>query len=235
MSPKEYVETFDEGPGGWCGWISNQGGPKPLEWTEQGITSRSPWWVDYNHAPPGAGYLHMLAALNTAGPETEANMDAGGPNRFIAGGFPVDFTGASLTVRLQGELRTRGAAPVLLIQGVVEGICSGWALTEQPLTVSEDWSEQTLTLEPDPAHWTPLGSRHNRTDTYGVKPLARVLAGVNANIMFIMFPLKVVPMGPLDGDPHVLRPEREYPIWRSELPEGYVTVGSVRVRFAGQP
>ena len=26
-----YHEQFDEGPGGWYGWISNAGGPKPLE------------------------------------------------------------------------------------------------------------------------------------------------------------------------------------------------------------
>ena len=233
MSQREYVETFEEGPGGWYDWISNSRGSKPLEFGQAGVTSRSPWWIDYNHAPPGAGYLHMLASLGTCGPQTEVIKETGGFNRFIAGGFPTDFTGAKMTLRLRGELRKRDPEVVLLIQGVVERICSGWALVGQPIQVSEDWSEQTLTLAPDPAQWKPLGSRHDRTDTYGVKPLEQVLADVSTNIMLILFPLNVVPMGPIDGDPHLLRAGKDYPVWRSELPEGYITLGSVRILFAG--
>ena len=29
-----YAETFDEGPRGWCGYISNIGGPKP-DWNAE--------------------------------------------------------------------------------------------------------------------------------------------------------------------------------------------------------
>ncbi len=32
MSDRIYHEQFDNGRGGWYGWISNAGGPKPLEW-----------------------------------------------------------------------------------------------------------------------------------------------------------------------------------------------------------
>jgi hypothetical protein len=39
-------------------------------------------------------------------------------------------------------------------------------------------------------------------------------------------------MGPLDSDPHRLRPERDYPVWRSRLPEGYVYLDEVRIEFA---
>ncbi len=46
MSDHMYHEHFDEGPGGWYGWISNAGGPKPLAWEKGQITSRSPWWID---------------------------------------------------------------------------------------------------------------------------------------------------------------------------------------------
>ncbi len=63
-----YSESFQDGPGGWCGWISNAGGPKPLELRQHCAVSRSPWWIDYNHAPPGVGYLHLLYALLTKGP-----------------------------------------------------------------------------------------------------------------------------------------------------------------------
>ena len=235
-SPKsrmEYVEAFEDGPGGWFAWINNFAGPKPLEFAKNLITARSPWWIDYNHAPPGAGYLHMLASLATRGPEVEAIKEAGGFNHFIAGGFPTDFTDATMTLRLKGELLIRDAQLVVMVQGMVEGICSGWLLTGQPLQVSEQWTQQTLTFPSDQAQWTALGARHDRTDTYGVKPLEHVLCNVDVNIMLVMFPLNVVPMGSIDGDPHVLRAGHDYPVWQSKLPEGYIVVDEIRIRFAG--
>ena len=63
MQGKTYVETFEHGPGGWWGWINNARGPKALEHRRGMVISRSPWWIDYNHAPPGAGYLHMLFCI----------------------------------------------------------------------------------------------------------------------------------------------------------------------------
>lgn len=228
-----YLETFDDGPGGYFGWISNAGGPKLLEHQPGRVTSRSPWWIDYNHAPPGAGYLHMLFTIMTRGPLGEHYREVGGRNGFIEGNYPTDFTNARLTLRLQGELETRGAQMVLLVQGVAHGLCSGWALTGQPFRVTSEWSEQTVTLTPDPAQWTCLGARHDRTDMYGFVELPTILRDVNTNFLFILFPLTVAPMGPLDGDPHLLRPERDYPVWRSRLPEGYVTLDTVRIDFAG--
>ena len=234
MSQTDYVETFEDGPGGWYAWISNFRGPKPLEFGDSSVTARSPWWTDYNHAPPGAGYLHMLACLDTSGPKKEAINEAGGPNRYIAGSYPTDLTNAKMTLRLKGELLKRGAELVVLVQGVVEGTCSGWLLTGQALQVTKQWTEQTLTFVSDPAQWTALGSRHDRTDMYGVKPLEQVLRNVDGNFMLVMFPLSVVPMGPLDGDPHVLRAGHDYPVWQSRLPEGYIILDEVRIQFAGE-
>ena len=68
---------------------------------------------------------------------------------------------------------------------------------------------------------------------YGIKPLEEVLSDVNVNIMLVLFPLDVAPMGAIDGDPHRLRPERDYPVWRHRLPEGYVTLDSVEISFPG--
>ena len=81
----EYIETFDDGPGGWFGWISNAAGMKPLEIRDSSAISRSPWWIDYNHAPPGAGYLHLLYMLNTGGKAGEHQREVHGENRFIQG------------------------------------------------------------------------------------------------------------------------------------------------------
>ena len=57
MSDKVYVEDFNDGPGGWEEW------PNPLVVKDSYAMTRSPWWVDFNHASPGGGYLHLLYFL----------------------------------------------------------------------------------------------------------------------------------------------------------------------------
>ncbi len=83
-----YTETFDDGPAGWCGWEDNVRGPRRLEWSPGTLTSRSPWWVDYNHAPLGAGYLHILYGSNTRGALDDRTLDAGGRSSLIDAGCP---------------------------------------------------------------------------------------------------------------------------------------------------
>jgi hypothetical protein len=65
-----------------------------LEIIDGAAASFSPWWVDYNHAPPGAGYLHLVFTLCSRGPFGEALKEMGEDNRFVAGGFPTNFTDA---------------------------------------------------------------------------------------------------------------------------------------------
>jgi hypothetical protein len=227
-----YRETFDDGPGGWFGWIDNAAGPRRLEVRESALLTRSPWWIDYNHAPPGAGYLHLLAILLTRGPFGEHQREVAGENRFVRDGFGTrDFTHAQVSLRLKGEVELRGAQLCLLFQSVQDGVCSGWLLTGQPFEITADWSDQTASLTTDPTQWTPLGSRHDRADYYGQLPLERVLQQVNTNLLLVLFPLDVQPMGPLASDPHRLRPEKDYPVWRGRLPEGYVLLDEVRIEF----
>ena len=38
-----YIETFDDGPGGWFGWVDNARGPRALEIRDGSAISRSPW------------------------------------------------------------------------------------------------------------------------------------------------------------------------------------------------
>jgi len=58
-----------------------------------------------------------------------------------------------------------------------------------------------------------------------------VLNDVNTDILLVLTPLNIEPMGPIDGDPHILRPEKDYPVWRSRLPEGYVWLDTVEIDF----
>jgi hypothetical protein len=231
--PKEYCETFDNDPGGWFGVISNQQPVTSLEIEDGAVVSRSPWWVDYNHAPPGGGYLHLIMALMTSRAAKTFKLveEAVGENRFVRAGFPTDFTDVKLTIRIKGELELRGAKVCLLIQGTAGKMCSGWVLTGQPIKLNKDWSEQIITAVGDPKQWTPLGSRHDRTETYGTIPLKTILGNVNTNIYIVLFPLNITPKGVLEGDPHKLRAGFDYLLDQSKLPEGYVMIDSIKIEF----
>jgi hypothetical protein len=228
---KTYSEDFDEGPGGWIKVVDNWHVPAALPVRDSALWCYGPWWVDYNHAPPGGGYLQLLACLNTKGPIGEVPREVGGKNKFVLDRYPTDFTHAQLTVTCHGELAPADSPVCLLVQGMQEGICSGWALTGQPISVKKEKTTTTLSLAPDPKQWTALGSRHDRRETYGVKPLEKVLASVDVNIYFVVFPVFPKPMGPINGDPHLLRAGREYPIWPSSITQGYVAFDRVQIDF----
>src|SRR5256885_6879268 len=104
MSGPIYLEHFDDGPGGWVRVVDNVQPVAALPVKDGVLWSWGPWWVDYNHAPPGAGYLQLLMCLNTRGPFGEHLREVGGRNHFVEGKYPLDFRGAKMTVRLRGEL-----------------------------------------------------------------------------------------------------------------------------------
>lgn len=228
---KSYAEDFDDGPGGWLKVVDNWHVVAPLPVRDSALWCYGPWWVDYNHAPPGGGYLQLLACLNTRGPVGEVAREVGGTNRFVADNFPIDFTNARIKVRIRGELEPAGANVCLLVQGIQDGICSGWVLTGQPIAVNKEYTETTLSAVPDERQWTPLGSRHDRHETYGTKPLEKILPSVNVNIYLVLFPVKPRPMGPIVGDPHILRAGRDYPIWPSSIAQGYVVIDRIQIDF----
>lgn len=232
MSKQQYDEDFNDGPGGWIRTVDNFQPPAVLPVRDGAMWCWGPWWVDYNHAPPGGGYLQLLACLYTRGPLGEPLREVGGPNRFVNGEYPTDFTNAKVTIRLRGELELAGAQMCLLIQGRADGRVSGWVLTGQPITVTKDYADVTVTAVPDERQWTSLGSRHDRGETYGTRPLETILRDVNVNIYFVFFNLNPKPMGPISGDPHKLRAGRDYPIWPSSIVQGYVAVDRVTIDFA---
>jgi hypothetical protein len=234
VSQREYVETFDESAGGWTRWISNAEGPAAPERRDSAIVSRSPWWVDYNHAPPGGGYLHLLFGLQTCPHHNLEHVlrEVAGLNRFIEGGFPTDFRDATLTLRLRGQIDLQGAQMVLHAQAKVGDVFVNQTLVGQPFEVTPDWSEQTVHLVPDPAQWKCLGSRHDRTNFYGSGPIEKVLQNLSNNIILVLYPLNVVSADTTVRQPHLLRAGEDYPIDRNLLPSGHVMLDEVRIRFA---
>ena len=244
-----YVETFDDGGGGWFAWIPAPEMPSPSDEStiaprvrDGALISQSPWFVDSNHAPPGAGYLHLLAFLLT---KAENIPPKAWPNRFVEGGYSRDLRNTQMTVRLRGEVEMRGANLVLLAQAAVPGTTANLVLTGQPLTVTQDWSEQTIVLRPDPTDWTCLGARHDLQGYYGCAEPEDVLRDVNVDLILVLFPLEIVPTQPVE-DIHVgrahyrvtqaaLRDGRPadpgYEVDWSYLPSGRIELDTIRIDY----
>jgi len=241
-----YTETFDDGAGG---WVADLRSPLPV-W--DGVAyCYSPWSVDANHAPPGAGYLHLLMYLHThrgaLGPTDE---DQHGANRFVENGCSTDLTNAGLTVRLRGTVDLAGplcnyhepvpqpdlggAQLLLLVQSRVDGppaTTANFVLTGQPFRITPEWSEQTVELVPDPAQWTCLGARHDMAHVYGYADIADVLRDVNVDIIFVLFPLTIVPIGEVD-DIHRQWAAKDYKVDMQHLPKGLVMFDTVHIAYA---
>ncbi len=232
VSNLTYRETFEDGPGGWIAWLGpNQPAPAIVE--DGVLVSRSPWGIDSNHAPPGGGYLHLLFILHTAHQpnpgETYAPLLGG--NRFIEEGYPRDFRNARLTLRLKGEVDLQGAELRLHCQSRVGEKAINFVMTSRSFEVTPDWSEQTITLTPDPEQWLCLGARHDLTDVYGWGEIEDVLRDVNIDIILLLHPLRIVPLKTQVGGTHARRAEVDYPVDRSLLPSGEIRLSSVRIDF----
>ena len=229
QSRETYVENFDKGPGG---WVANRYHPLPIF---DGVAyCFGPWYLDSHHAPPGAGYLHMLMYLHT-NPKAH-NEKVGGKNRFLEQRQSTDLTNARLTVRLRGEIDLQGAQLVLLAQAATQGTTANFVLSGQPLRITHEWSEQTITLVPEPSQWTCLGARESMKSRYGCADIAAVLKDVNVDLIFVLFPLKVVSWGEVK-EPHKLRAgedypnEPSYPVYQKYLPKGIVMFDWLKIEY----
>ena len=185
--------------------------------------NRAPWWVDYNHAPPGqpaypgvfvkGSYLHLLAGLVTAPQPAGATFGDAGvkstTNRFTAQRFPTDFTNAVVTVRVKGQFEDRGARLGLLAQArnknqsTTSQALNVNSIMAFPNAITTEWHEQSITLKPDDDLWQCLGSRVDRLAAnskninpavaYGSGPACELLASLTGNIILVLFDLDVQP------------------------------------------
>jgi hypothetical protein len=234
QSREPYIENFDHGAGG---WLANRYDPLPIL---DGIAyCYSPWYLDSHHAPPGAGYLHMLMYLymsdKNVGADRKPHLQG---NRFIEQNKSTDLTRARLSVRLRGDIDLQGSQLLLLVQGKTAKTTANFVLSGQPLKVGHEWAEQTLVLNPDPKQWMCLGARWDKVDQYGCDDITAVLRDVNWDIMFVLFPLKVVPTHPeLVKDMHKMRPGQDYPgypsyeVEQKYLPKGMIMFDWVRIDY----
>jgi len=183
--------------------------------------------VDSNHAPPGAGYLHLLAFLLTHPDDVPAH---GRPNRFTDGGFSRDLRNARLTLRLRGQVDWRGSDLLLLVQSRLPATTANYVLTGQPFHVSPEWTEQTVTLSTNPTEWTCRGTRHDLLDYYGCGDIVDVLSDVNVDLILVLFPLEIVAASP-DTDLHQIRPHLDYDINWDVLASGRIEFDTIRIEY----
>ncbi len=240
-----YVEDFENGAGGWLADLRS-----PLPVWDSVAYCHGPWSVDANHAPPGAGYLHLLMYLHTH-PKAIAGGETHGANRFVEGGFSTDLTDAVLSVRLRGRLDLTGplcnnhvpeprpdlggARLLLLAQARPASAPErpvNFVLTGQPFEVTPQWSEQSVRLAPDPARWTCIGARHDLTGVYGYGDIGEILSDVNIDLIFILFPLRVEPLVEV-ADPDRSWANKDYPVDMRHLPKGLVMFDRVRIDYPG--
>ena len=228
-----YLETFDHGPGGW--YADRR---YALHVWDGVAYTYSPWWVDANHAAPGAGYLHLLLWMHTDKRTYEGNQEAlkilpyiG--NRFIDESYSRDLRNAKITVRIRGEVDLKGAQVLLLAQAKTAKTTANLVLSGRPLKITKDWSEQSLLLKPDPKQWTCLGARHDMQAEYGCDDVATVLQDVNVDLIFVLFPLKVVPAwtNVSGADVDRLRAVKDYPVLQDELPKGVIMFDSIKIEY----
>lgn len=278
MRSRVYQEDFASGPGGWASWglwpedaeepppPSGNPGAGSLELELKsggGFVSRSPWWVDYNHAPPGqpaypgvvvkGSYLHLLAGLVTAPQPANATFGAAAEeslNKFVAGGFPTDFTNAVVTIRVKGQLNARGSRLGLLAQARNDNQSTETqtlnvnSVMPFPDEITPDWQEQSITLWPDDQLWQCLGSRVDRLAgrpdninpavAYGSGPARELLASLTGNIILVLFDLDVQPApgeGVQESEVHTLRAGLDYKVDPDKLPVGSIEVDWVRIEF----
>ena len=201
----------------------------------------SPWWLDANHAPPGAGYLHLILWIWTDGRRYAAGTPEGAwmpawaqtpgwSTSFVTQGKSRDLRSAKLTMRLRGELDPKGARLLLLAHAKMATTNVALVLTGQPILLTEDWSEQTVTLSNDPQQWTCLGARRGMERQYGCDSVDRVLADVNMNLILVLFPLHPAPAHP-GADAPGKYAGIDYPADAASLPKGLIQFQSIRIDY----
>lgn len=153
-----------------------------------------------------------------------------GKNPFVDGQVPTNFRNAKITVKLKGKIDLKSSNLYLLVQGYRGKIWVNQIFSGYPIKITNGWSRQSFTLIPDQKLWIQIGSRYDRKDFYGTCPIEQLLKNVNGDIIFVLFPLDVVPLDK-GVDPYKGWAEKDYDIDRNRLPKGYLMLDEVKIEF----
>lgn len=149
--------------------------PGPSGGADAAAMSQGPWWLDGNHAPPGAGYLFLIAFAYHRDWSIDGVIAPTSTRR------STDLRGASLRVRWRApELRLPpGASVSFWFQARGEMIMApqremvNYLQVRTPLATAANipsaWREDVVHLAPRADDYLCLGSNPDRTDLYGCR------------------------------------------------------------------
>ncbi len=150
---------------------------------------QSPWWLDSNHAQPGAGYLNLLFYnyVDTifSGRRKSINLD----NR-------------TLHIELRSKkLNLKNSKLLFWFQTKAsDGKYINFVFTKEQISLDENMKIIELKFTSKPSDWTCLGSNANNSGIYSCIPLKDAISDVNIDFGLIIFPTSA------DSDPS-LQPE----------------------------
>lgn len=137
----------------------------------------SPWWLDPNHAPPGAGYLNLLLYnyIDTIFPGNKAG---------------IDLTGKTLYLELRSKsLELKQSKLLFWFQTKASnGKHINFAFTAAPIILDQNRTIVKLKLTNKPADWTCLGSSIDRANTYDCVSIAEAITNVNLDFGLVILP-----------------------------------------------
>ena len=157
-------------------------------------TSRGPWWIDTNHAPPGLGYLHLIAFAY----HHDWSADGLIPDA-STGSRPLDLRDAEVTVRWRAPALRMSADATLTLwfqtrTSPVDAVAPRFVkylLTSQSLPVRpppSQWREDTLRLSAVDGDYACLGGNADRANVYGCDvPAVAALRDWNTDLGLVIF------------------------------------------------
>jgi hypothetical protein len=181
--PAQYQEC-------WISWLSLYACNIDAPVAGQRMVLESPWWLDPNHAPPGAGYLSLLSWLYLDGA-------AGSTTQGLR---TLDLRDATLRLELRAQnLDLAGGRLRFWFQTTMpDGRFANFVYTRTSIDASlpPNGSEPVLVeidLSAQPAAWTCLGAASARADFYGCMDVGQALRAVDQDFGVIIFPVSDSP------------------------------------------
>ena len=182
------------------------------------LRSSGPWWVDPHHTSPGIGWLEVIAVSFWKGYRETCPIEqtgwAGGrvPESIFALGSekrPIDLAGATVTVRVRGDIRDAPEGSWLAFGFQANGIdaierrnvTTHYINTQNQLHMHpKRWTTHRFELRPYDSDWVCLGQESAARTNYGcARSVKEVISNVDIGLMFLLINGHLKPNGPVKG------------------------------------
>jgi len=151
----------------------------------------SPWWLDPNHAPPGAGYLSLITWVYLDGPAGSSTF--GKPT--------LDLTGTTLEVALRApDLELAGGRLMFFFNtSMPGGKYANYAYSRTPIDAKLRPGDRDLTLveiklSSDADAWTCLGTSDVKSDLYACVDVTQAMRAIDNAFGFMILPVSDSPL-----------------------------------------